>query len=168
VIVIDGTLGVVRAAMAPRLAGRLVILTGDADMGRGCITIRPRPALEEWPMAPSSSTASNAAPPSADLAEVIRTEAELEERLVRAREEARRLVESAYTEAGARHSVQERELTASRDSFQAEVERERDRRVAEVRALGEQEAARFDAVTDATVAALADRVVARLLSEAGR
>jgi len=119
-------------------------------------------------MSPSGSTASNAAPPSADLAEVIRIEAELEERLVRAREEARRLVESAYTAAGVRHSEQERELAASRESFEADVERERDHRVAEVRALGEQEAARFDAVPGTTIAALADRVIALLLSEAGR
>jgi vacuolar-type H+-ATPase subunit H len=119
-------------------------------------------------MSPSGSTASNAAPPSADLAEVIRTEAELDERLVRAREEARRLVESAYTAAGRRHSAQERELAASRESFQAEVERERDRRVAEVRALGAEEAAQFDAVPGATIAALADRVIALLLREGGR
>jgi vacuolar-type H+-ATPase subunit H len=119
-------------------------------------------------MSPPGSTASNAASPSADLAQVIRTEAELEERLIRAREEARRLVESAFTEAGLRHSAQERELAASRETFQTEVEAERDRRVAEVQTQGSDEASRFDTVPDKTIAALADRVVALLLSEAGR
>lgn len=119
-------------------------------------------------MSPPGSTASNAAPHSADLAQVIRTEAELEERLIRAREEARRLVESAYTAAGMRHSAQERELAVSRETFQAEVDEERDRRVAEVLTQGQHEASRFDTVPEETIAALAERVVALLLSEAGQ
>jgi len=119
-------------------------------------------------MSPPGRTTSNSPPPSADLAEVIRTEAELEERLTRAREEARRLVESAYTDAGARHSAQQRDLAASRETLQAEVEEERDRRVAEVLAQGKDEVSRFDTVPEETIAALADRVVALLLGETGR
>jgi vacuolar-type H+-ATPase subunit H len=113
-----------------------------------------------------SQTGSNppvAASPGADIALVMSTELELEKELTTAREEARILVEAAYTDAGARSSAQERELAAARELWQAEVEAERDRRATEVLLEGKRAAARFDEVAEGRVAELADIVVARLL-----
>ena len=113
-----------------------------------------------------SHTGSNppvAASPGADIALVMSTELELEKQLTRAREEAGTLVEAAYTDAGARSTAQERELSAARELWQAEVEAERVRRASEVLLEGRRAATRFDEVPESRVAELAQLVVARLL-----
>jgi hypothetical protein len=74
------------------------------------------------------------------------------------------MIESAYTAVAARSSEEERELAAARGHFQADLEVERARRVAEVLAEGKRQAARFDAVPEERIAKLAALVVARLLS----
>jgi vacuolar-type H+-ATPase subunit H len=105
--------------------------------------------------------------PSADLALLVSTEVELEERLNQARAQAGATIETAYTEAGARSRDQEAELTRTGERFQAEVEAERDARAREVLAEGERRAARFDAVAEGQVAELAEVVVGRLLRGVG-
>ena len=115
-------------------------------------------------MADTGSGHSVPSAPSADLALLVATEQELEESIAQAREQARAMIESAYTEAGARSSELERELAAARERFQAELEIERARRAAEVLAEGKRQAARFDAVPEARVTELAGVVVAGLLS----
>ncbi|MDH4130758.1 MAG: hypothetical protein OEV95_03025 [Gemmatimonadota bacterium] len=114
-------------------------------------------------MSQTGSNPAGAATAGADIALVMATELELEEQLARAREEARVLVEAAYTEAGNRASAQERELTAARTLWQAEVEAERDRRAAEIMADGRRAAAGFDEVAESRIAELAALVVGRLL-----
>jgi vacuolar-type H+-ATPase subunit H len=105
--------------------------------------------------------------PSADLALLVSTELELDERLNQARERARITVESAYVDAGARSQAEERALTEASERSKAEVEVERDKRTREVLAEGERQAARFDTVPDAKVALLAEVVVNRLLHGVG-
>jgi len=117
-------------------------------------------------MSPSGPNTPVTVTPGADIALVMTTELELEGQLTRAREEARILIEAAYTEAGARSSGQEQELSAAREHFQAEVEAERDRQAAKVLADGKRAAARFDEVSEGRVTELAELVVARLLSGA--
>jgi vacuolar-type H+-ATPase subunit H len=106
--------------------------------------------------------------PSADLALLVATERELEAQLAAAQERARTTVESAYTEAGARSSAQEQELTQARQQFQAEIEEERSRRTKEVLAEGERQSAWFDAMPERRIAELAGIVVARLLGAEAR
>jgi len=106
--------------------------------------------------------------PSADLALLVATERELEAQLAAAQERARATVESAYTEAGARSSAQEQELTQARQRGLAEIEEERSRRTQEVLAGGERQAVWFDAMPEHRIAELAGIVVARLLTVEAR
>ncbi len=105
--------------------------------------------------------------PSADLAQLVTTEQELEQKLVQAREQARLAIEAAYTAAGVRSKEQAEQLSGARQRFETEVEEERHRAAAQVLVEGEQEVARFDAIPDSQVGVLADVVVARLLGGRG-
>jgi len=106
--------------------------------------------------------------PMGDLGLLVATEQELETRLIRAREQARSLIDAATTEAEARTLQHERIVADSRARFEAEVERERGSRAAELLAEGRQRAARFDALSNGRIAELAGVVVERLLAGGDR
>jgi vacuolar-type H+-ATPase subunit H len=102
--------------------------------------------------------------PHGDLAQLVATEQELESRLIRAREQARALVEAATSEVEARAAEHEREAAEAHARFHAEVERERSSRAAELLAEGRRRAARFDDLPESRIADLAGVVLERLLS----
>ena len=106
--------------------------------------------------------------PSGDLAQLVATEQELEARLARAREEARSLIDAARAAREARALEHERSTGQARARFEAEVERERSRRAAELLADGRRRAARFDDLPEARIAELAGVVLDCLLAGADR
>jgi hypothetical protein len=98
-----------------------------------------------------------------DLTRLLETEARLEEALRRARDEAARLVTEARTLALAREEVLGAELDAAARRLEAEIATERDRAERDIAEAARQEVARFDGVAVERIAALARRVVERVI-----
>ena len=106
--------------------------------------------------------------PGSDFARLIETEAALEARLSRARDDARQLIQAARDEAAARDGALEQELAELRASSEMLIERERAGRAAVLLEQAGRETARLRAVGPDRVEELARHVVARLLGEASR
>jgi colicin import membrane protein/SWI/SNF-related matrix-associated actin-dependent regulator 1 of chromatin subfamily A len=99
-----------------------------------------------------------------DLAALVASERRLAARLEEAAAEAGRLVAAAEREAAATDVVLEAEIARALAGLAAEAERERERRLAAVAAEGRREVERYAAVTPERIDALADVVLAALLS----
>jgi hypothetical protein len=106
--------------------------------------------------------------PVGDLGLLVATEQELETRLANAREQARTLIDAATAEAEARTLAQDQSVAESRARFEAEVERERTSRAAELLAEGRKRAARYDDLAGTRIAELAGVVIERLLGGGAR
>jgi vacuolar-type H+-ATPase subunit H len=119
-------------------------------------------------MARKGGTQTTAAGPGKDLAALVAAEQELEERLAKAREEARARVEAARQQAETLRLELEQDLTRTRERVAAEAEAEQERLVSEVLVAGERDAARLDAVPDPRIEELAAIVVDGLLARGGQ
>jgi vacuolar-type H+-ATPase subunit H len=104
-----------------------------------------------------------AAGESTDLARLLETEARLEERLHRARDEATRLVAAAREAAVACEATLAAQVEADARRLGETLHAEYERAAAAAAATAGQEAERLDAVTDARVAALARHAVSRVI-----
>lgn len=98
-----------------------------------------------------------------DLTRLLETEARLEESLRHAREEATRLVTKARSAAQAREAALGAELDTAARRLETKIAAERQRAEREIADAARQEVARFEAVPVERIAALARRVVQRVI-----
>jgi hypothetical protein len=99
-----------------------------------------------------------------ELERLIETERRNEDLLQRARAEARVLVEAARTAAEARGSTLAGELEEAARRSQAELAAERERRTLEIDDAAQREVARYDAVTEDRIRAVAQTLVDRIVA----
>lgn len=99
------------------------------------------------------------------LERLLATESELEEMLAQTRLEAAQIVEAAQRDVDARLGRFESSLESETRALRERIERERDETVASIRADGERQVTRLDALDDASIAALARHVLSLLLGE---
>jgi len=114
----------------------------------------------------SARRAPGARPPSAgDLERLLEAEQRLEAVVHQARDEAAALVRAARERVAEQERETEEAGAAALSDLEHRIGQETERAVAEIRARGAREAARFGQVSAERVAALADHLVARLLEE---
>ena len=103
--------------------------------------------------------------PATDLAQLVEVERELEQRLVRARDEAAAVLAAAQAEAENLAQAGQQEEDAARLQVQARLEQERAEQEAAILAAGRTRATWYDELPAATLSELAGVVLDRLLSE---
>jgi vacuolar-type H+-ATPase subunit H len=101
--------------------------------------------------------------PEGDLARLLKTEAQLDEALRRAQEEAAALVAAARTKAAEHEAALGAEIEAETKKLEAEVTSDRGRREAEVSESTTRGVRAFEGVTADQVEVLARYVVARVI-----
>lgn len=101
------------------------------------------------------------------LGRLLEAERRLDAMLEERRREAERIVEEARDEAGGRRARHEAELRDDAERTRIEIEAGADRAVSEVRERLAEVARRYRAVDEATIEALADEVVRRLVAPPG-
>ena len=118
-------------------------------------------------MSRSDSAQAAASAPVGDLAQLVAMEQDLEQRLARAREEARTLIDSATREAEEQLGAFDESLAASRAGRLRQLELEKKEGETRILADGRRRAEWFDHLPAATEEALAKYVVDRLLGRGG-
>ena len=99
-----------------------------------------------------------------ELEQLIATEQRLDDELRRAREECARLVADAREAARRAEAALAAEIAAAAETSAAATATERQQREAEIAREAAERVARYDAVPAALIQALAQEVVARLVS----
>lgn len=103
--------------------------------------------------------------PGTDLAQLVEVERELEQRLVRAQDEAAAVLAAAQAEAENLTRAGQREDDAARVQVQARLEQERAEQEAAILAAGRTRATWYDELPASTLSELAGVVLDRLLRE---
>ena len=101
-----------------------------------------------------------------DLTRLLASEATLERLLTDARAEAARLLADAAATAAERERGLDSQLQQEAAALRARLDGERVQREAELEAAATADVGRYEGISDARVAAMAERVVARLVGAA--